>query len=61
MEMGNVILGYIITRVDNGIYGIILFIIFILMCFVVLEITLLSHIFQEQLNIRLSLEKKDDR
>jgi hypothetical protein len=61
MDMGNVIIGDIIPRVDNGINGIILFIILMLMCFGVLEITLLSHIFQEQLNIRLSLEKKDDR
>ena len=36
-------------------------VILMLMCFGVLEITLLSHIFQEQSNIRLSLEKKDDR
>lgn len=58
MDMGNVIIGDIIPRVDNGINGIILFIILMLMCFGVLEITLLSHIFQEQSNIRLSLEKK---
>ena len=47
MDMGNVIIGDIIPRVDNGINGIILFIILMLMCFGVLEITLLSHIFQE--------------
>ena len=53
MDMGNVTIGDIIPRVDNGINGIILFIILMLMWFRVLEITLLSHIFQEQLNIRL--------
>ena len=45
MDMGNVIIGDIIPRVDNGINGIILFIILMLMCFGVLEAALSLHTF----------------
>lgn len=58
MDMGNVIIGDIIPRVDNGINGIILFIILMLMCFGVLEITLLSHIFSRAIKYSFIIGEK---